>query len=204
MERAILQPIVALILAHESHASSQLCLSKLNYACFRLIGIINMVFDKGVRWAEPTLKPIVALSRAQESHARVRILGVKAMALLSKEGDYVCRLLSGMGVVKALSVQLASAGFSKPIAEDVSAVRLVTQICEVSLPLFFDHDRAVSCISSCVVQTFSRELHKIFRVCVLSHAFVALAVSILLVCHQGPFMSNLCMTQMICGTFMLH
>lgn len=98
-----------------------------------LVNVMSMVLDQGIRWTDAALFPMVKLTRATEIYPKVRTLSLKALALVAKEGDTVCRILSTMGVVKAISVQLAARSGSKIGADDVNAVRVVTQICEVCL-----------------------------------------------------------------------
>lgn len=96
-----------------------------------LVNVMSMVLDQGIRWTEATLMPLVKLARASEIYPKNRTLALKALALAAKEGDSVCRILSTMGVVKAISVQLAARADTRIGPDDVNSVRIVTQICEV-------------------------------------------------------------------------
>jgi hypothetical protein len=96
-----------------------------------LVNVMSMVLDQGIRWTEATLLPLVKLARASEIYPKNRTLALKALALAAKEGDSVCRILSTMGVVKAISVQLAARADARIGSDDVNSVRIVTQICEV-------------------------------------------------------------------------
>uniref|UniRef100_A0A7S4L3W0 Uncharacterized protein n=2 Tax=Guillardia theta TaxID=55529 RepID=A0A7S4L3W0_GUITH len=112
------------------------CLAGDLKACTRaaqtLVSIFNRVLDTGIRWKVESLQPILELFKSFDMQPAVRTLVLRAMTVITKEGDTLCNLLSKIGCIKTLALQLSSRhNEGVPIDEDdINYLRSITQICE--------------------------------------------------------------------------
>jgi len=78
-----------------------------------LVAIFHKVLDTGVRWTVEPIALVVELLRNTDIFPAVRTLVLKALYFFAKEGDRVLGLLSQVGAVKTITLQLAARELNK-------------------------------------------------------------------------------------------